>query len=93
MALRNTIQLTATFFPYVESSRTSLASRTHFKVFILKAQVLGLGLEAYKSPKLLELEDSIIFWLVRKENSQLKIELNFSSVNSFFSLFQNNTMW
>ena len=44
----------------MESSRTSLASRTHF-------EVLGLGLEA-SSPRNLgcpRLEDSTIFWIVK----------------------------
>ena len=44
----------------VESSRTSLASRTHF-------EVLGLGLEASSPRKLAcpRLEDSSIFWIVK----------------------------
>ena len=44
----------------VESSRTSLASRTHF-------EVLGLGLEASSPRKLAgpRLEDSTIFWIVK----------------------------
>ena len=44
----------------VESSRTSLASRTHF-------EVLGLGLEASSPRKLAcpRLEDSTIFWNVK----------------------------
>ena len=44
----------------VESSRTSLASRTHF-------EVLGLGLEASSPQKLAcpRLEDCIIFWMVK----------------------------
>ena len=59
----------------VESFRTSLVSRTysrtHFKVLGLKAQVLGLGHEAYKSSKMLRprLQDSIISWLDEKENT------------------------
>ena len=46
--------------PEVESSRTSLASRTHF-------EVLGLGLEASSPRKLAcpRLEDSTIFWIVK----------------------------
>ena len=49
--------------PEVESSRTSLASRTHFEVLGLEGQVLGLGLEA-SSPRILpspRLENSTIF--------------------------------
>ena len=47
----------------VESSRTSLASRTHFEVLGLEGQVLGLGLEASSPRKLAcpQLEDSTIF--------------------------------
>ena len=49
----------------VESSRTSLASRTHFEVLGLglEGQVLGLGLEASSPRKLAcpRLEDSSIF--------------------------------
>ena len=49
----------------VESSRTSLASRTHFEVLGLglEGQVLGLGLEASSPRKLAcpRLEDSTIF--------------------------------
>ena len=51
--------------PEVESSRTSLASKTHFKVLGLglEGQVLGLGIEA-SSPRKLPcppFEDSTIF--------------------------------
>ena len=57
----------------VESSRTSLASRTssrtHFEVLGLEGQVLslGLGLEASSPRKLAcpRLEDSTIFWKVK----------------------------
>ena len=53
----------------MESSRTSLASRTHFEVLGLglEGQVLGLGLEASSSRKLAcpRLEDSPIFWIVK----------------------------
>ena len=54
---------TSTFSMYaseVESSRTSLALRTHF-------EVLGLGLEASSPQKLAcpRLEDSTIFWNVK----------------------------
>ena len=51
----------------VESSRTSLASRTHFEVLGLEGQVLGLGLEASSPRKLacLRLEDSTIFWIAK----------------------------
>ena len=49
----------------VESSRTSLASRTHFEVLGLglEGQVLGLGLETSSPRKLAcpRLEDSTIF--------------------------------
>ena len=59
--------------PEVESSRTSLASRTssrtHFEVLGLglEGQVLGLGLEASSPRKLAcpRLEDSTIFWNVK----------------------------
>ena len=51
--------------PEVESSRTSLASRTHFEVLGLglEGQVLGLGLETSSPRKLAcpRLEDSTIF--------------------------------
>ena len=51
--------------PEAESSRTSLASRTHFEVLGLglEGQVLRLGLEASSPRKLLcpRLEDSTIF--------------------------------
>ena len=49
----------------MESSRTSLASRTHFEVLGLEGQVLGL--EASSSRKLAcpRLEDSTIFWIVK----------------------------
>ena len=55
----------------VESSRTSLASRTDFEVLGLglglEGQVLGLGLEASSPRKLAcpRLEDSTIFWKVK----------------------------
>ena len=55
----------------VESSRTSLASRTssrtHFEVLGLEGQVLGLGVEASSPRKLAcsRLEDSTIFWIVK----------------------------
>ena len=51
----------------MESSRTSLASRTHFEVLGLEGQVLGLGLEASSPRKLAcpRLEDSTIFWIVK----------------------------
>ena len=52
----------------VESSRTFLASRTHFEVLglILEGQVLGLGLEASSPQKLPcpRLEDSTVFCTV-----------------------------
>ena len=55
--------------PELESSRTSLASRTHFEVLGLglQGQVLGLGLEASSPRKLAcpRLEDSSIFWIVK----------------------------
>ena len=59
------------YLPEVESSRTSLASRTssrtHFEVLGLEGQVLGLGLEASSSRKLAcpRLEDITIFWNVK----------------------------
>ena len=53
----------------MESSRTSLASRTHFEVLGLglEGQVLGLGLEASSPRKLAcpRLEDSTIFWMLK----------------------------
>ena len=51
----------------VESSRTSLASRTHFEVLGLEGQVLGLGLEVSSPRKLAcsRLEDSTTFWIVK----------------------------
>ena len=53
----------------MESSRTSLASRTQFEVLGLglEGQVLGLGLEASSPRKLAcpRLEDSTIFWNVK----------------------------
>ena len=61
------VQVKGSEVPEVESSRTSLASRTssktHFEVLGLEGQVLGLGLEA-SSPRKLpcpRLEDSTIF--------------------------------
>ena len=55
----------ALLVPEVESSRTSLASRTHFEVLGLglEGQVLGLGLETLSPQKLPcpRLEDSTIF--------------------------------
>ena len=66
ISMQNKIKLTE-----VESSRTSLASRTslrtHFEVLGLKGQVLGLGLEASSPRKLAcpRLEDSINFWIVK----------------------------
>ena len=55
------------FLSEVESSRTSLASRTRFKVLGLEGQVLGLGLEA-SSPRKFPcpwFEDSTIFWTLK----------------------------
>ena len=57
----------------VESSRTSLASRTSSRTHLevlglgLEGQVLGLGLEASSPRKLAcpRLEDSAIFWIVK----------------------------
>ena len=61
----------------MESSRTSLASRTHFEVLGLglEGQVLGLGLEASSPRKLAcpRLEDSTIFWIVKILRSAWKI--------------------
>ena len=61
------------YWSEVESSRTSLASRTslrtHFEVLGLglEGQVLGLGLEASSPRKLAcpRLEDSSFFWIVK----------------------------
>ena len=70
--------------PEVESSRTSLASRTHF-------EVLGLGLEALGPRKLPcpRLEDSNIFWTVKilLENARnleenLQIPVLFSAIGA-----------
>ena len=59
-----------------ESAKIFLFSRINFEVFGLglEAQVLSLGLEAYKSLKIPypQLEGSIIFWLVKKEITKLK---------------------
>ena len=53
----------------METSRTSLASRTHFEVLGrgLEGQVLGLGPEASSPRKLAcpRLEDSTSFWIVK----------------------------
>ena len=48
------------------------SSRTHFEVLGLEAQVLGFEAYNYKSSKMScsWLKDSIIFWLVEKENNQ-----------------------
>ena len=46
----------------VESSRTSLASRTHFEVLGLKGQVLGLEASSPRKLASPRLEDSTIFW-------------------------------
>ena len=76
----------------VESSRTSLASRTHFEVLglglVIEGQVLGVGLEA-SSPRKLpcpQLEDSTIFLTVvislenaRKLAENLRTAFLFSS--------------
>ena len=66
---RITATCKAVFVSEVESSRTSLASRTHFEVLGLglEGQVLGLGLEASSPRKLAcpRLEDSTIFWNVK----------------------------
>ena len=64
----------------MDSSRSSLASRTHFEVLGiglgLNAQVLGL--EPYKSLKMPcpRLEDSIAFWLVERKITKHKNFLN-----------------
>ena len=54
--LNNLIKINTAKIPEVESSRTFLASRTHF-------EVLGLGLEASSPRKLAcpQLKDSTIF--------------------------------
>ena len=70
----------------MESSWTSLASRTHFEVLGLglQGQVLGLGLEASSPRKLAcpRLEDSSIFWIVKILWSGWKI-----LVKTFFFFF------
>ena len=59
------------YTPEVESSRTSLASRTssrtHFEGLGLEGHVLGLGFEPSSPQKLAcpRLEDSTIFWIVK----------------------------
>ena len=77
------------------------SSRTNFEVLGLEAQVYCLeaqvhGLEAYKFSKMPYpcLEDSAIFWLVRKENNLAKINLKLL-VSQFISLpyLKNNAMW
>ena len=53
-------------FTEVESSRTSLASRTHFEVLGLglEGQVLGLEVSSPRKLACPRLEDSTIFWIV-----------------------------
>ena len=72
-------KLQSMLLPEVESSRTSLALRTHFEIFGLglEGQVLGLGLEASSPRKLAcpRLEDSTIFWIVKILWSAWKIFL------------------
>ena len=75
------------------SLASSMSSKTPFEVLGLglKAQVFGLGLEAYKSSKMLcsWLKDNTIFWFVKKQNNETKINLNFYSLSIyFFSLFK-----
>ena len=73
------------FFRTPLASRTS--SRTYFKILGLEAQVLGLGLEAYKSSKMScpRLNDSVIIWLVEKESNQTKDNITISlSIRFFF---------
>ena len=63
------------FFPEVESSRTSLASRTHSDVLGLGLEGQVLGLEASSPGKLpcTRLEDSTICWIVKSLWSAWKI--------------------
>ena len=49
----------------LESSRTSLASRTHFEVLGLEGQVLGLEASSPRKLACPRLEDSSIFWIVK----------------------------
>ena len=69
MPLCNPACNTNVLLPEVESSRTSLASRTDFEVLGLglEGQVLGLGLKASSPRKLAcpRLEDSTIFWNIK----------------------------
>ena len=51
--------------PEVESSRTSLASRTDFEVLGLEGQVLGLETSNPRKLAYPRLEDSTIFWIVK----------------------------
>ena len=57
----------------VESSRTSLASRTHFEVLGLEGQVLGLEASSPRKLACPRLEDSSIFWIVKISWSAWKI--------------------
>ena len=49
----------------MESSRTSLASRTHFEVLGLEGQVLGLEASSPRKLACPRLEDSSNFWIVK----------------------------
>ena len=49
----------------MESSRTSLASRTHFEVLGLEGQVLGLEASSPRKLGCPRLEDSSISWIVK----------------------------
>ena len=82
----------------MESSRTSLASRTHFEVLGLKDQVFGLGLHASSPRKLAcpRLEDSTFFeWLKFCRSPQKKFYKTFffwrSPEKNFEDLFFDNT--
>ena len=65
----------------VESSRTSLTSRTHFEVLglglDLKAHILGLSLEVYKSSKKScpRLEAALFFEGLKKKWPNIKIDV------------------
>ena len=74
------------------------SSTTHFQVLgiDLEAQVFGLGLENYKSSKMScpRLEDSIIFYLVKKKkNKQKTTNLIVCEFVVSFPFLKNNTMW
>ena len=80
----------------MESSRTSLASRTDFEVLGLglEGQVLGLGLETQSPRKLacFRLEDSSTFWIVKILWSAWKILKNFLE-NAFLWRLLEKFLW